>query len=142
MILVEGSQLFTNQIGTTKLQVKGNSSILILNILYILRLGINLLLSKKLYSKSLIFTSNNKYIAFQYNQEKVLEASIKERVYILSQAKPNLVNNTFYRNKSNDLAYFIREIYSYTLPESRESYLPMNLQINLDQLDYNRIDRY
>ena len=132
MILVGSSQLFTDQIGTTKLQIKSSSSILISNILYILRLGINLLLSKKLCSKGLIFTSNNKYIAFQYNQEKVLEASIKGGVYILSQAKPNLVNNTFYRSKLNDLAYFIGEIYSYTLSESRELYLLINLQINLD----------
>ena len=104
------------------LQIKSSSSIL-----YILKLGINLLSSKKLYSKGLIFTSNNKYITFQYNQEKVLEASIKERGYILSQVKLNLVNNNFYRNKLNNLAYLIREIYSYTLLKSKELYLSISL---------------
>jgi hypothetical protein len=63
--------------------------------LYILNLGINLLSSKKLYSKGLIFTGNNKKIAFWHDQDKVLEASIKGGVYILSWVKPNLGDNAF-----------------------------------------------
>jgi hypothetical protein len=63
-ILVGGGQLFANWIGTTKLRVKGSGSILISDVLYIPNLGVNLLSSKKLYSKGLTFTSNDKSIAF------------------------------------------------------------------------------
>ena len=45
-ILVGGSQLFTNRKGIAKLKVKGSGSILISNILYILKLGVNLLSTK------------------------------------------------------------------------------------------------
>ena len=63
-ILVGGSQLFANKKGIAKLKVKGSSSILISNILYILKLGVNLLSTKRLYSKGLTFTSDENYIVF------------------------------------------------------------------------------
>ena len=62
--MVGGGQLFTNWMGTAELRVKGSGSILISDVLYILSLGVNLLSSKKLYSKGLIFTSDDKKMAF------------------------------------------------------------------------------
>jgi hypothetical protein len=56
--------LFADWIGTAELQVKGSGSILISNVLFVLNLGVNLLSSKKLYSKGLIFTGDNKKMAF------------------------------------------------------------------------------
>jgi hypothetical protein len=64
VILVGGSQLFVNKKGIAKLKVKGSSSILISNVLYILKLGVNLLSTKRLYSKGLIFTSDENHIVF------------------------------------------------------------------------------
>ena len=66
-ILVGGGQLYANWMGTAELQVKGSSSILISDVLYILHLGINLLSSKKLCSKGLTFTGDNHTIAFWRN---------------------------------------------------------------------------
>jgi hypothetical protein len=94
-ILVGGGQLFADWIGTAKLRVKGSGSILISDVLYVPNLGVNLLSSKKLCSKGLTFTSDDKSMAFWSNQEKVLEASVKGGVYILSWVKPNLEDNAF-----------------------------------------------
>jgi Reverse transcriptase (RNA-dependent DNA polymerase)/gag-polypeptide of LTR copia-type len=113
-ILVGGGQLFADWMGTAELRVEGSGSILISNVLYVPRLGVNLLSSKKLCSKGLIFTGDDKHMAFWRNQEKVLEASVKGGVYILSWVKPNLVDNAFYGTESNDLA----EINSHTSYES------------------------
>jgi hypothetical protein len=46
VILVGGSQLFVNEKGTAKLKVKGSGSVLISNMLYIPKLGVNLLSTK------------------------------------------------------------------------------------------------
>jgi hypothetical protein len=81
--------------GTAELRVKGSGSILISDVLYVPNLGVNLLSSKKLCSKGLIFTGDDKKMAFWRNQEKVLEASVKGGVYILSWVKPNLEDNAF-----------------------------------------------
>ena len=62
-IQVERGLLYTDYIRTVEIQIR-EGSILILDVLYILNLSINLLLSKKLYSKGLKFTSNNKLITF------------------------------------------------------------------------------
>ena len=94
-ILVGGGQLFADWMGTAELRVKGSGSILISNVLYVPNLGVNLLSSKKLCSKGLIFTGDDKKMAFWRNQEKVLEASVKGGVYILSWVKPNLEDNAF-----------------------------------------------
>lgn len=94
-ILVGGGQLFADWIGTAELRVKGSGSILISNVLYVPNLGVNLLSSKKLCSKGLIFTGDDKKMAFWRDQDKVLEASVKGGVYILSWVKPNLGDNAF-----------------------------------------------
>jgi hypothetical protein len=89
------SQLFADWIGTAELRVKGSGSILISNVLYVPNLGVNLLSSKKLCSKGLIFTGDDKKMAFWRDQDKLLEASVKGGVYILSWVKPNLGDNAF-----------------------------------------------
>ena len=63
-ILVGGGQLFADWMGTAELRVKGSGSMLISNVLYVPKLGVNLLSSKKLCSKGLIFTGNDKTMAF------------------------------------------------------------------------------
>jgi hypothetical protein len=63
-ISVEGSQLFANFKGIAELKAQGSKSILVSDILYIPNLGVNLFSSKKLYSRGLTFTSNNKSIIF------------------------------------------------------------------------------
>jgi hypothetical protein len=84
-ILVSSGQLYSDFIGTTELKVKGSRSILLSNMLYIPNLGVNLLSSQKLcHSKGLKFTSDNNRIAFWHNYTKILEASIKGGVYIIS----------------------------------------------------------
>jgi hypothetical protein len=95
-ILVGSSQLYSDFIGTTELKVKGSGSILLSNILYIPNLGVNLLSSRKLCrSKGLKFTSDNNRIAFWHNYTKILEASVKGGVYIISWVKLDLINTTF-----------------------------------------------
>ena len=94
-ILVGGGQLYANWKGTAELRVRDGSSILISDVLYVPNLGVNLLSSKKLCSKGLTFTGDNHTMAFWRNQDKVLEASVKGGVYILSWVKPNLNDIAF-----------------------------------------------
>ena len=63
-IRVGGGRLYADFMGTAELHVKGSGSVLISEVLYVPKLGVNLLSSKKLCSKGLIFTSNNKIMAF------------------------------------------------------------------------------
>ena len=95
MILVGGGQLYANWKGTAKLRIKGSGSILISDVLYVPKLGVNLLSSKKLCSKGLTFTGDNRTMAFWRNRDKILEASVTGGVYILSWVKPNLEDNAF-----------------------------------------------
>jgi hypothetical protein len=94
-ILVGGGQLYANQKGTTELKVKGSGSILISDVLYVPHLGVNLLSSKRLCSKGLTFTGDYTNMAFWRHHDKILEASKKGGVYIISWIKPNLRDKAF-----------------------------------------------
>jgi hypothetical protein len=101
-ILVGGGQLFANEKGIAELKVKGSGSVLISNVLYIPQLGVNLLSTKRLYSKGLTFTSDENHMAFWRNQDKVLEASRQGGVYVLSWIKPNLQDKAFSAIETGD----------------------------------------
>ena len=93
--MVRGGRLYADWMGTAELRVKGSGTMLISNVLYVPKLGVDLLSSKKICSKGIIFTGDDKTMAFWRNQDKVLEASIKGGIYILSWVKPNLGDNAF-----------------------------------------------
>jgi len=94
-ILVGGGQLFANEKGTAELKVKGSGSVLISNVLYVPKLGVNLLSTKRLCSKGLTFTGDENHMAFWRNQEQILEASGQGGVYVLSWIKPNIQDRAF-----------------------------------------------
>ena len=101
-ILVGGGQLFANEKGTAELKVKASGSILISNVLYVPKLGVNLLSTKRLCSKGLTFTGDENHMAFWRNQDKVLEASGQGGVYVLSWIKPNLQDKAFSAVETGD----------------------------------------
>jgi hypothetical protein len=95
-ILVGGGQLYSDFIGTAELKVKGSGSVLLSDVLYVPNLSINLLSSRKLCrSKGLKFTGDDNRMAFWHNRTKILEASVKGGVYIISWVKPDLINAAF-----------------------------------------------
>jgi Reverse transcriptase (RNA-dependent DNA polymerase) len=95
-ILVGGGQLYADFIGTAELKVKGSGSVLLSDVLYVPNLGVNLLSSRKLCrSKGLKFTGDDNRMAFWHNRTKILEASVKGGVYIISWVKPDLINAAF-----------------------------------------------
>ena len=101
IIQVGGGQLYADYMGTVEIQI-GEGSILISDVLYVPNLGVNLLSSKKLCSKGLKFTGDNKSMAFWEDQQKILEASVTGGVYTLTWIRPNLDDNAFYTNQSDD----------------------------------------
>src|ERR1700722_11231706 len=101
-ILVGGGQLFANERGTAQLKVKGSGSVLISDVLYVPKLGVNLLSTKRLCSKGLTFTGDENHMAFWRNQDKVLEASGQGGVYVLSWIKPNLQDKAFSAVETGD----------------------------------------
>ena len=95
-ILVGGGQLYADFIGTAELKVKGSGSVLLSDVLYVPNLGVNLLSSRKLCrSKGLKFTGDDNRMAFWHNRTKILEASVKGGVYIISWVKLDLINTAF-----------------------------------------------
>jgi hypothetical protein len=95
-ILVGGGQLYSDFIGTAELKVKGSGSVLLSDVLYVPNLGVNLLSSRKLcHSKGLKFTGDDNRMAFWHNYTKILEASVKGGVYIISWVKLDLINAAF-----------------------------------------------
>jgi hypothetical protein len=94
-ISVGGGQLFADCKGIAELYVQGSGSILVSDVLYVPNLGANLLSSKKLCSRGLTFTSDDKLMTFWRDRTKVLEASANKGVYVLSWVKPNLKDYAF-----------------------------------------------
>ena len=67
--------LYINYRGIVKIRVKSSRSTLLSKVLYILKLSVNLLLSKKVYSyRNIISIFNNKIIYFFYKNKKIIEA--------------------------------------------------------------------
>ena len=67
--------LYTNYREIVKIRVKSSRSTLLSKVLYILKLSVNLLLSKKVYSYgNIIGIFNNKTIYFFYKNKKIIEA--------------------------------------------------------------------
>jgi hypothetical protein len=95
-VIKSRGQLYSDFIGTAELKVKGSGSVLLSDVLYVPNLGVNLLSSRKLCrSKGLKFTGDDNRMAFWYNRTKILEASVKGGVYIISWVKPDLINAAF-----------------------------------------------
>ena len=67
--------MYTDYRGTVKIRVKSSRSMLLSKVLYVLKLSVNLLLSKKVYSyRNITGIFNNKTMCFYYNNKKILEA--------------------------------------------------------------------
>jgi hypothetical protein len=105
-ILVGGGQLYADWKGTAELRVEDSGSILISDVLYVPNLGVNLLSSKKLCSKGLNFTGDDKKMTFWRHQERILEASVTGGVYVISWVCPNLSENAFHAYNHSDLDYY------------------------------------
>jgi Pol polyprotein len=143
-ILVGGGQLYARWKGTAEIQVKDCRSILISDVLYVPNLGANLLSSRKLCSKGLTFTGDNKTMAFWHNEVKVLEASEQGGVYILSWINPNLKDNAFNIIDHDSKGYY-KDYYKSITPEicqhhDLEDHYKSENPENMDQTLYNKED--
>jgi hypothetical protein len=85
IVRVGGGVLYSEYRGTVEMRVKSGGFTLLSKVLYVPKLGVNLLSSKKVCSQGNITgTFNNKTMCFYRENKKILEAQTQGGIYIIS----------------------------------------------------------
>jgi hypothetical protein len=101
-IRVGGEVLYTSQKSTIELQTqRGYRSVLLANILLVPRLGVNLLLIRKIYYHGLTSTFNNKKMYFNLRNKTIIEAKQCNGLYIISKVTRGYEETVFLAKRAN-----------------------------------------
>jgi hypothetical protein len=82
-IQVGGGVLYFDAKGTVDLMCKDGSSIVLKNLLYVLKLGANVLSARRLYEAGLVGSFNSGTMYFKLNGETIIKAKIENGPYIV-----------------------------------------------------------
>lgn len=95
-IKVGGGKLYSECKGTVEMRVESGGSALLSDVLYVPRLGVNLLSSRKICSKEGVLGSfDDKTMYFKKGNKALIRADVSDGIYIVSWIRKGLDENAF-----------------------------------------------
>jgi len=96
-VIVGGGKLHSDQMGTVVMRVPGGSSVMLAKTLYVPNLGVNLLSERRLAQAGFdgTFDEQGLYLVDPESRERVISATLKGGVYIVSHIADKLVDRAF-----------------------------------------------
>jgi hypothetical protein len=129
-IQVGGGVLYSEAKSTVDLKCKDGSSMVLKNVLYVPKLGVNLLSARCLYEVGLVRSFNSGKMYFKLNRKTVIKATMENGLYIVNHVSTQYKETAFPR-------------VDYNMNDFNQQQLPMTaLSRQSDRLNQSAKDRY